>query len=107
MCLVSFSEIAQVFFMGNVCFGQYDCSWIDKFGYFPEQLDDFMSFRPMKAGCSRLFPQEGNGIEPDNPGSAGKIVKQNIHHFDKYLWIGKVQINLVSTEGGPDMFLSP
>jgi hypothetical protein len=73
----------------------------------PEEFDDLVSFREVHATGVRLFPYIPDGIETNNLHSLRKVKKQDIDHVQKYLGVPVVQVNLVRTEGCPDILFAP
>ena len=62
-----------------------------------------MGFRQMNAVGARHFPDEGDGVEPDNPQSLVDQEAQNSNVLDQQAGIGEVHVDLVMGEGAPDI----
>ncbi|MNC66832.1 hypothetical protein D3C77_388350 [compost metagenome] len=66
-----------------------------------------MGLLQMNAVGARLFPHIADRIQPHIISPFLQIMQQDIHHADQHLWISKIQVNLISAKGSPDMFDFP
>ncbi|MNV73984.1 hypothetical protein D3C71_1671670 [compost metagenome] len=57
----------------------------------------------MDAGRSWNFPHKPDRIQTDVIGTFSQIFQKHIDHGDKDLRAGKVEVNLVFAEGGPQV----
>ena len=89
--------------MRNVRLGDNHRAGGNRLGNGAEKLDELVGLLKVNAARSRYFPHEPNGIQSNIPRPFNKVMQQHVDHRNQYLRRGEVEIDLVLTEGGPQM----
>ena len=101
--LVSVPEIADILRMRDIRFRQEGDVNADEFDKIPHQLHHLVCFIEMDAGGSGPFPEIGNGVQPDDARAVGDIEQEDVQKLEQHIRIGKVEVELVVAERGPEM----
>ncbi len=71
-----------------------------------DELDEVMGLREMQAGRADLFPQECDGVQPDELRAVRDVEQQHVNDFQQHVRVVVVQIHLISAEGRPHRFVT-
>ena len=106
MSFVAMPKITHVLFMRYIGLRQQDDVRSHDLEKVPQKFDDLVALRQMKAVCSDLLPEEGDGIQAKNPTALGKIKHDEVEKLEQQIGGTPVQIYLIGTERRPDMALA-
>ncbi len=67
-------------------------------------LHNAMRMQGVDAGCADVFPDKGDSVEANKLSAMRGVKEQNICHFEKNIWVGEIQIDLICAKGCPNVF---
>ena len=103
MRFIAVAEIADIFIVRNVGFGDQAAAGIGAIEDQAPQFDNLVHFRQVDAGRARRLPDKPDGIKADRAPAGGGILQQHIDAFQQHRRLTEVNVDLVFAEGGPDI----
>ena len=107
MGFVAVAEVAYVFFVRHIGFGQQQRARRQGVDHVAKQLYHHVGLRQMNARRADFFPQIGDCIEANDVGPVPDVIEQDAHHFGQHIRIGVVEVDLIGAERRPQVTNAP